>query len=1187
MCLESLNPKSISSSETDLENVSKKLTSKSLNSINDRKSSSSNKVSSSVSSLPFLNASSSSASNTKSSTSSSNNELKSNDPEQPTESQIKHNDSQAKPTNKFKPKNNLSATTTLEISSYTSDSLFNSHLILTPICSEAISPSQLGLANSYLKSPLIQHGSPCLQTTTPKSKPHMFGHQQSNNDDTGRLSMDLNSHNNKIGQSPSPPPPPPPPVPQEGSCERQKINFKLNALFPSPPPQANKYIINNVISQSSPSELFPLPPIFVENNKTCVELELSQISVANTETCPAPAPAPVVVPETKKPSKHNVFKSTEGSIIGAITARLNLKAGECSRDKTKIEKAYTGLGSLFKKTVAANASLKSSKPVEAEKSNTESTNLQINSQKCSSNVLIENHDTILSTSLYGLDKEEDTKSLDSDRHFLNSGNLNELSTIPGYYLHQSNNNNNFGQYNGGGGGSCQSLPSPPNGFEDEQAIEQEESVKGCETYENINEFEMPKNQLHTSTSNNLSFPLPPSCIHNSSANNSLSTTLTPATSNNEIILPAKHEQMQQQHQSTSSSFSTVIHNSILKCSGGRKSQSTNSSPKGKHLVKAVSPTRQHWNHLNCETLSINQAVTSLLPENNFSEKQKMLDNHLNGGGLNRTHIEVKRSSSFYSNVAHNKLNRSCPALSDKHGQDELIGGSTAREFKLDHLLDINPKRLYKNCKFRCKIHDVINERGQFWLEVIYSKEDERKFYEIFKLFRLCSKISEPPSVLYPEMRVSAFYKDDWHRAIVVDSMPNCDAQVKIKVRLVDLGIVKLLDRYTELREIDQKFFNCPLKALQCTINIDEMEQGLPSRKPFRFTKDSRKCFTRLIYKRVLFAKIVDFDYDGQVGQDKAPICQIVLGCQFQRGIIDIYMYLLSKFDRPRYECFKKLHSQQKKTAKSLGTSDQIETDNETVTNSQTNTTTSCQSLEHAAELHVDTQNVDRTILNSDILQVLREEFIQSYGLRNQMHDNAAFDELDADEIFTEDEYTEPEMAMYANDSVYNCNNRLHETLVFSSDSSESRSFYSVNQEVDFEEQLANTRLDLDYTPVKGDSDEVIFSKNTFFRSPNNSYKPLKIDPVNLPSLMEVHTDLNKADTIGKNPEQTTILIKSRNRLHEQIKQFNLTPVMLPPSHSIKPTINRLVASSHMHNASDTDSSLQQATCCTKPLKFRW
>ena len=52
------------------------------------------------------------------------------------------------------------ATTTLEISSYTSDSLFNSHFILTPMISDSMFSPSTQLASLLLKSPLLQPNSP-------------------------------------------------------------------------------------------------------------------------------------------------------------------------------------------------------------------------------------------------------------------------------------------------------------------------------------------------------------------------------------------------------------------------------------------------------------------------------------------------------------------------------------------------------------------------------------------------------------------------------------------------------------------------------------------------------------------------------------------------------------------------------------------------------------------------------------------------------------------------------------------------------------------------------------------------------------------------------------------------------------------------------------------------------------------
>ena len=199
------------------------------------------------------------------------------------------------------------------------------------------------------------------------------------------------------------------------------------------------------------------------------------------------------------------------------------------------------------------------------------------------------------------------------------------------------------------------------------------------------------------------------------------------------------------------------------------------------------PLKQ-WKNLNCETLlAENQKHTSLLPENNL--QKQILENHLKG---------VNNNSNSKPNETQN-LHMSCPILSnitnkmsDAHDykNDEFLDEITTmtsegkREFKLDKLLDINPKRLYKGSKFRCRIHDVIDQKGRFWIEVIYSKEDERKFLEIFKLFRLCARINQPPVSVHPKMCVGALYKDEWYRAIVLEPTSRCIVSNKVRVRFV-------------------------------------------------------------------------------------------------------------------------------------------------------------------------------------------------------------------------------------------------------------------------------------------------------------------------------------------------------------------------------------------------------------------
>jgi hypothetical protein len=190
------------------------------------------------------------------------------------------------------------------------------------------------------------------------------------------------------------------------------------------------------------------------------------------------------------------------------------------------------------------------------------------------------------------------------------------------------------------------------------------------------------------------------------------------------------------------------------------------------------------------------------------------------------------------------------------------------------------------------------------------------------------------------------------------------------VRFVDLGIVKSLDRQTELREIDQKFFNCPLKALHCSINLDKevfspeacMYQN-QELKQFKFSKQARKYFTKIIYKRVLYAKVVNFTYECVESDQfdlsltsetsaKHSICQIILGAQFQRGIVDIFMYLLSKFDRSHYTVLKQYHNQQQQLVKEgvVHETDAESSHLDSQTCTQTNTChTNTQSARHGGE----------------------------------------------------------------------------------------------------------------------------------------------------------------------------------------------------------------------------------------------
>lgn len=239
------------------------------------------------------------------------------------------------------------------------------------------------------------------------------------------------------------------------------------------------------------------------------------------------------------------------------------------------------------------------------------------------------------------------------------------------------------------------------------------------------------------------------------------------------------------------------------------------------------------------------------------------------------------------------------------------------EFKLDHLNDINPKRLYEGLKFRCRIHDVIDSKGCFGLEVIYPDQDERKFQSLFKLFGLASKINEVPKKIYRKQRVSAFYKNHWHRAIVLsDCIKMVNGVYMVEVKFVDLGIKKDVVRFEHVKEIDEKFFNFPLKSIYCSISLDEelfavlAENGVRDKVgEMHLELEAQKFFTRCIYDKILYAKVIAL-------KPQQPI-KIKLCLQTNRGIIDLLMYTLSKFDRQRYELLKFVHGKHKSNQSSV------------------------------------------------------------------------------------------------------------------------------------------------------------------------------------------------------------------------------------------------------------------------------
>lgn len=177
--------------------------------------------------------------------------------------------------------NNRSA---LENSSCTSDSLFNSNLIITPMYSEAVSPTQLGSLLLPLKSPLLQ----------PITPPYTSSNQRAH----ATADSTLKSLSSSF-RSPTSGVPPAPPLPDF-------FLHRANVSPPLPPPPAEYSPLPNELDENLP---LPPPPVI----PTAPPMPASNIF----KSTKAPAPQPPTV-------KKNKQKPAVSSLIESLTARLNL-----------------------------------------------------------------------------------------------------------------------------------------------------------------------------------------------------------------------------------------------------------------------------------------------------------------------------------------------------------------------------------------------------------------------------------------------------------------------------------------------------------------------------------------------------------------------------------------------------------------------------------------------------------------------------------------------------------------------------------------------------------------------------------------------------------------------------------------------------------------------------------------------
>lgn len=105
--------------------------------------------------------------------------------------------------------------------------------------------------------------------------------------------------------------------------------------------------------------------------------------------------------------------------------------------------------------------------------------------------------------------------------------------------------------------------------------------------------------------------------------------------------------------------------------------------------------------------------------------------------------------------------------------------------------------------------------------------------------------------------MGVLYKDDWHRAVVIETTRTPLHSTQVKVKFLDLGIERRVEAYSNMRVVDEKFFNVPLKALKCSLYVDEditkvvIQTGASVYENQRLclSREARKFFVKVIYQK--------------------------------------------------------------------------------------------------------------------------------------------------------------------------------------------------------------------------------------------------------------------------------------------------------------------------------------------------
>jgi len=321
---------------------------------------------------------------------------------------------------------------------------------------------------------------------------------------------------------------------------------------------------------------------------------------------------------------------------------------------------------------------------------------------------------------------------------------------------------------------------------------------------------------------------------------------------------------------------------------------------------------------------------------------------------------------------------------------------------------------------------------------------------------------------------------------------------------------------------------------------------------------------------VLFVKIVDF---VPLRKTNETICQVILGCETKRGIIDIYMYLLSKFDKRRYDAMKNREN-------SVDTDLMVKS---TSTSYLCLPTPNRQNQQHLHCLDQTQQDAHDEDYEED-----EEDNLDDY-VEEKEHESVDLCDTELIDNVYEPDHTDSDINQYENDDTQDVtqDNAMFTDILNSCCIEKNNLLYDLDNTIIYksnDDDEEDTGLDL--YPVKEDDNKIRgnnYSEMLYFESINLQPVAQKYQ---IPSETKTPTTTLQLKDIGCS--STAVAQRTKYLPRQNTNLYNLT-MPFPPSNPLKTAQYnqiKLAANANLENNSfsDTDSSIAQkgGPCC-----FKW